>query len=496
MKSILIIIFLFIFFSCDLVFIPDTSGINTSPSNRNQIITPADRISISFNFDVSRLTVENIFQIKSIGSSVNGIKEWDNNTMYFTPRPELSYGQRYVLSCSGKIKDTEDHKYELNIEVPFYYSTSQTGLPIVLSITPSAGAQVNVTEQIVITFSNPIEPWSFKEGFSLTPNTDYNISWNAEATTVTITPDDEWTNLAVYTVKLTDSIKDINGLPLASNSETSFVASSDTVNPSVISVLPAITDWTGEPPFCRLEVLLNNIAYDNSIRIDFSEEMDPDTAKSALSITPNLNGTKVFIDGSLDPAVEYSYLVFIPSSGIEMNTAYTITIKNTAEDIYGNTLLDDYIVRFTSSTSIPRLHLYSINVDEDNSDTDFPINESEYSTNNEANITVSEVDNEYTFTFEFSESFSTNSERISVQENIDITCIFPVGGISPSKKTYSWPDGGTTIVITFTNFQPAHQPNIENEYYYMLELKGGTNGIRNNTGSYLEEDILQLLKTN
>jgi hypothetical protein len=488
MKNIILFIFL-VLFSCDIAFIPDTSGIDTFPSKRNQVITVTDRISISFNFDVNKVSAENTFRITSVAGSVNGFREWEGNTMYFTPQPVLSYGQRYVLSCSGEVKDTENHEYPLNIEIPFFYLTSQTELPVVLSVYPSEGCHVPVTENIVISFSNPINPWSFKEGFSLSPATDFQILWNEDSMTAEISPDEEWDNLTAYAITLKQNIEDINGLSIAEEINTTFFTESDTDNPGVISIWPSETDWETAPPFLPLFVPMEEIENGNSIRIDFTEEMDPESVKNAFSITPDLNGTKVFIDRNLYPdTVENSYFVYIPKNNFLPETEYTVILNNTAEDIYRNTLLTDYVFRFTTDNGIPSLLLESIHYLNDLG-TEHAL--SDYSSETALEITPNNFE-QYHFCFYFSEEFS-DSDKISVQEKIDVKLLFPDNAASPHAYSFSW-TGNDTLNISFTNFEHRNNP-AGVEYFYMLEIKGGPQGIINSEGCYLKEDIYQLLTT-
>ncbi len=464
--------------SCKLFFFPDTSGIKTSPSERDQILGLDEEIYIDFDFSVDRLSVEKIFSVESQGGTAGGSITWDGDTLTFTPEPELIFGARYVLNCKGTIQDKEGNSYKLDIEIPFFYGSDEEQQPLVVSVSPSSGQKVSGTTPVVIGFSKKIDTLTFKDGFDLSPDTDHEITWNPANTIVTITPDDRWHNLVLYTVSLDDAIKDTKGIPLSVEVETSFLVEDDADIPMVVSAGPAENDW-GPPPFNLISTDLNDITYTDAIRITFSEAMEQEKTAQAFSLTPGVTGETVWIDEE--------NLVFIPETGYDMSTEYTLAIEKTAEDLYGNPLSDDYIVQFSTDLTIPILEVSSIKAIKDTSTIEMT---PPYDTANPQDLDDGGgiPDYNYEFIFEFSEPFTTSEEKYLVQSNINISVEF--GDVSsPYAIGHTWLTD-YELSITFTGFNSA----LDLEYYYMLEIKGGQNGIKNNEGSYLPEDIRQLLR--
>jgi len=464
--------------TCKLFFFPDTTGIETSPGTRGQVLAVNGEIYINFDFSVDRFSVEKIFSIESLSGRAGGSMTWEGDTMIFRPEPELIFGRRYILSCRGTVKDKEGNSYKLDIEVPFFYGSKDELPPEVVVVNPANGQKVTGLSPLVIIFSRQINTLTFKEGFDISPDTDYQADWNVDNTTVTITPEEMWDNLVLYRVSLDTAIRDTKGIPLLSEFETSFLVEDDNDLPSVVNSGPAQNNW-GPPPFVLLSNDLNELTYRDAIRITFSEPMDPEKTVAAFSITPAVTGETLMPDQET--------LVFIPESGYDMSTEYTLAVEKSAEDLYGNTIAADYIVCFSTALNIPVLEVSSIQAIKDTTITMIP----SYDTANPQDLDDGGglSDYNYEFVFSFSEAFAATDEKYLVQSNINISVEFGDVG-SPHAVGFTWLTD-TTLSVTFTGFNSAAGL----EYYYLLEVKGGEKGIKTVSGSYLPESVRQLLRT-
>ena len=72
-----------------------------------------------------------------------------------------------------------------------------------------------------------------------------------------------------------------------------------------------------------------DIALDETIRITFDKDMNKTSVESAFSIAPTLQGT--FTWSGLT-------LIFSPAQGLQYDRTYTVTMKSSATDAYGNAL--------------------------------------------------------------------------------------------------------------------------------------------------------------
>ncbi len=465
--------------ACNLIYFPDTSDITYTPSKSNQVLNDGERIGISFDFDVDHYSVEQIFKVKYMGSSVSGSLTWEGNTLYFTPEPSLIRGRKYQMECRGIIQDIQERDYNLNIFVPFYYLSNSETPPLVSSIAPDNGEKVPWDNPITIEFSKAIDTISFNTGFSLSPDTSHTINWNPSNTIATITPQTHWENLTLYAISLSVKVKDTWGIPLNKEYETYFISEQTTQNPVVEQAVPAANDWTGGFPSGAGATLQNDTYYKDVIKIVFSLDMDKDKTSSAFTLTPDLVRQKIWYDSRT--------FIFIPDEGYEMGVEYTLDIISGAVDVYGNNVLNFTPIRFTAQIAV--IDLQRIEIDPVDGEQILP----PFSSDIETAITVLIANNySYTFQFEFSQPFLTDPEKIQVLDNINVACVFPPAAGSPTREGYFWVTD-TILDLTYTGFTPKSG---NQDYFYMIELKGGKNGIRNDKGGFLTADINQLLRTN
>jgi hypothetical protein len=92
------------------------------------------------------------------------------------------------------------------------------------------------------------------------------------------------------------------------------------------------------------------------------------------------------------------------------------------------------------------------------------------------------------FRFTFSRPFIRDQEKQSVQDKVSLYEIFSAGG-SPRAGLFSW-SNDYTMTVLFSGFNGG----TDYEYYYLLELPGGTTGISNDEGSFFPLDVCQLFR--
>jgi hypothetical protein len=321
--SVILSILIFTLTGCGIIFIPDTSGITSFPDHYNQIVDADDRIYIDFPFQVEKLSVETLFTVESSTSPVEGYYTWEGTTCYFDLLAPLTYGSRYVLTCIGDVKDTQSRPYPVNIEIPFFYITDNAAPFLLSDIIPEEGDIILPSSVLTITFSNPVNEYSFKKGFSVVPDTTFMITNDDQYRSFYIEPFEEWANLTSYTITLSQDIVDRHGIPLVREYTSTFFVMAGTTQPVVTGVVPAHKDWISHFP---------------PIRIEFSEGMDKAKTGSAVSLTPTLSYTTTWTD-------EMTFIL-IPEKGFVMEREYTITMTQQAENIHGIPIPDDVIIRF------------------------------------------------------------------------------------------------------------------------------------------------------
>jgi hypothetical protein len=457
---------------CRLIVFPEKADIETCPCQRNQVLAAEDPIYVRFGFEADHLSAEECLAVRSGSGNVAGLKSWENETLFFLPRPALIVGQRYVLALTGAVRCADGRTVELDAEIPFYYAARDEPPPCITAFTPASGEQVSTAAALQFSFSKPMDGASFKEGFSLRPDGDILIAWNVEGTEVTVSPDPGWANNTVYEAQLSTQIQDALGIPLPEALICSFYAADDLIPPEIIQVVPALRDWEALFP-TRIGLSLDDLEYRDVIKIVLNEPMDAEKTAQAVILDPPLALFRVWTDDCT--------LVLVPEAGFEMAREYRLLVGREAVDSSGNHLMSAFAAGFTAA--IPELILSSL----DGPGEEFPL--TEFSGDRAVDIDVGPGP-VYTCTLTFAfggAGFPTDAEKLAAQQQIVLRGLFPAGTFNPEVMGYGW-IGDQLLEITFTDFS-APSPDVD--CYYLLELPGG---LRNDSGSFLAADIRQLLR--
>jgi len=74
--------------------------------------------------------------------------------------------------------------------------------------------------------------------------------------------------------------------------------------------------------------------------VTFSGDMNPGLTEVAFAMDPTVTGAFAWSSGNV--------MVFTPDAGLKHSTEYTITLHQSAVDVNGNPLVDDYVCSFTT----------------------------------------------------------------------------------------------------------------------------------------------------
>jgi hypothetical protein len=172
------------------------------------------------------------------------------------------------------------------IEVPFFVGSASPP-PRLTDHQPADGASSGVSTPLQLTFSDPIDADSFKQGFTLNPGTDFQVSWSADQKVATITPRDKWTSLALYTWDISDTVRASSGARLGLPHSGSFLVQEDNTAPSVLDTQPVMFQ---EGSFSFPGGTLNDLRARDCIYIRFSEAVTLGTLQEAFSLDPSIRG--------------------------------------------------------------------------------------------------------------------------------------------------------------------------------------------------------------
>jgi Ice-binding-like/Bacterial Ig-like domain len=210
--------------------------------------------------------------------------------------------------------------------------------PTVLSVTPPAGTVGTCPNMVVTaTFSKAMNSTSINSstftlaGPSASPVTG-TVTYDASSNTATFTPATALALSTLYTATITTGAIDEQGIALASNYVWTFTTGANTCVPTVISVTPP----AGSASVCPASV----------VTATFNEAMNPLTINTTTFTLTGPGATAV------TGVVTYagSTATFTPSSPLALSTLYTATITTGAQDLFGNSLVNNYVWTFTTGS--------------------------------------------------------------------------------------------------------------------------------------------------
>ncbi len=242
------------------------------------------------------------------------------------PAQNLEYNHEYTATVTTNVRDAAGNR--LAQDYVWHFTTvADTTRPIVFLTDPADGA-VDVPRyfmDIRALMSKPIDP------ASVTPSTFYlsdGIFGAAEThwDTLIFIPEDTLLSNQTYTATLTTGITDTLGNALAADYSWSFTTAPD-LNPPTVGTI--------DPPAGAVDV-----ATHATIRAVMSEPIDPATVTTS---------TFYFIDAV--PGMVETHgdtLLLIPSSPLDNNHTFTVTLTTGITDTAGNALAADYSWSFTT----------------------------------------------------------------------------------------------------------------------------------------------------
>lgn len=206
--------------------------------------------------------------------------------------------------------------------------------PLVISTDPVNGATSVVLNKIITATFNEVMDASTITSTSFLVNrgaTAVAGTISYAGSTASFTPASPLIPNTVYTARITTLAKDLNGNALQEDYVWTF--STSTI-PAVIAT---------DPPNSATGVFLNKV-----ITATFSEAMIASTITAATTFTLKQGTTSVA--GTVSYTGTGNIASFTPSSNLLAGTTYTATITTAAKNLAGNSIANNYVWTFTTST--------------------------------------------------------------------------------------------------------------------------------------------------
>jgi hypothetical protein len=307
----------------------------------------------------------------------------------------------------------------------------------------------------------------------------------------------------------TDALS-VSGLPLVEEYQFIFTTITDLIRPEILSIesasiddystltlsgyIPVVNDPLHEDPDSLIPKM-------NAIAVTFSEPMDPDVTGNAFKLTPAVSGR--FYHDQSQP--DQFRLIFQPDSpGFQQNTVYHLAIDRKAADLSGNTLDEgssDYT--FSILETPPVIEQVFFNDDSDpnriTAGTDGDPQVIENINTVIENIKINVVD-----PLTDTKGILYLSIRFDDTDHLDFSSLYPSvsvsrisgsGSYSPfiSSMTPLSPDRFNLVIrnLEANESLATYIPNL-----YKITVKGGSGGVSDQDGCYLEKDLTLYFRVN
>lgn len=333
-------------FEEEIVVCPEVESTNPADQATNVPITQI--ITIEFNKELDSNTI-NTNSI--IIEGVNGTVSYSGFTATFEPSAPLAEDTTYIGKVKTTVKDVQGNA--LQEDYVWTFSTSAMIIPVVVNVDPLDSATgVALNKTVIATFNMPMNPTTINGNtFTLTESgTPIAGAVNYSGNQASFKPTVDLNSNTEYEATITTGAQNTSGVGIANDYVWVFTTGT-VIAPTVIETDPKDKD---------IDVTLDKI-----ITAKFSEPMDPTTINGTSFLltdgTTSVNGVITYADStaSFDPAVL-----------LDPNTLYTATIKNTAENVAGIAMANDYVWTFTTEDIIPPTVVLT---DPKNNDIDVPI---------------------------------------------------------------------------------------------------------------------------
>lgn len=335
---------------------------STRPFSGEMFVSVSRNILVTFDRPMNKSTVIPAFSYSDGGQVWNwtrGEVGWASthhvsDTLIFNPYQNFNTSTSYTVTINGTLaKDYCDAPLQGGANYSWDFTTEpiDDDPPQVSGHIPASGqTDVVVTTTIEARFNENMNTdsvnasFSYTDGTSTWNHTDGNVTWNAGKEIFVFQPTLSLYYGRTYTVTLDATVaRDASGNFLDGNNDGvggddfnwSFITEiiPDNVPPTVVSESP-----TG-----------SSVDVNENIVVTFSELMDQGSAQSAFYYT---DGSVIWQEG--DGAFDWSgpEMTFIPDFGLDYDTAYTVTIAQSAMDSSGNPMDSDHEWSFTTEVGV------------------------------------------------------------------------------------------------------------------------------------------------
>lgn len=476
----LITILTIIIASC--VYVEEVKVIKTNPENKSEQYN-ISTVSISFSAEMNKHITEKAISITSESEIPDYYFSWRGSILKIIFRKNLPSG-KFILRIDSSAESSSGRNIENAYSSYFFVGNANLLYPEIISCTPS-NKTISDSENrtISIKFNTPVKPESAENAFSITPPLKGYFTMEENNTVLSYVAEKNLPFKSSYSITIDTSLEGENGLKLKKNFTSSFKTPYDNTSPYIVKAIALSGNQLLEE-----NIINQNLETEENIVLFFSEQMD-ETSLSSIELSGGIEQSRNYDETEKTLTLK---IKTIPSQEA------VLTIPSQIRDIFQNTSIKPYYFQ---------LEFNSINTSYFTIDKIFQKAPSENNyTELYQNSCINIVDSSYfyiedsyereqlvlTVTF-LRDNKSVNLNLISLIEFSSIKIVCYNGSELDTLKTPR-----ITAVKKNTlkeNSYDFYFINFEPEVYYKFIIKGGENGIFEESGNTLKNDFIFYLNT-
>ncbi|TVR88841.1 MAG: hypothetical protein EA428_11295 [Spirochaetaceae bacterium] len=302
--------------------------IRSHPSRHNEVLTDGAQIQLSFDRTMDPTSVDESFRIRESGSAVAGVLHTHNahgQSYIFEPAEDWEPRRRYELILSGHVRDVGGGLHRVDHRRAFSFGGGAEGPLRLLESFPAAGQSVAPEAEIRLRFSEAMDAAVFERSLRIEPAAVTTSTWSPELVEVVLTPERPLTRNTIYTLRLENSLRSLDGRSLAEPVELVFVVGDDAPVPLVEELYLALDEPSVGYPV--LGATLEGMSYGDVVAVRWNAPMEAGPTEAATRMEPNVPLEFLWPDTNL--------MLIRPRARLEPGAQYRLRLAATARSVAG-----------------------------------------------------------------------------------------------------------------------------------------------------------------
>ena len=411
-----------------------------------------EKIEINFSLGVEKSSVERLVSLKEDGQRVDARLEWKDNCCLAQSLEGFKKGCKYTFALQGDVYAQSGAKFPVNLYREFIFG-SEADIFLLKGVEEKKNFRGDI-ESLAYSFNKPVDPAIFEREFSISPYIETKKEYSNDFSCVEVSPSGKWKANNFYSWKI-DKVFSKDGTKIFKECKGSFLGAKKEKEPELIGACPAIGDTFLE------NLGLDDLLERQSFGLIFDCEMDEESVKRGVSLTPSAQG----FWRSVDPC----RYVFTPYNNYQIQKEYRLCISDTVEDAWGINFKGEKIIYFTLNSDFIKIDKLIANTKE--------IEEGK-----ENKIDIEEDAPLYIKIF-FSKNLSEKA-LLEIKNSVKFEGLFPYSLQNPRLAVVKTPSQNCAE-FCYSNLSAALDGN---ECLYKFTVRGGENFVFDRQGEFLKED--------